>query len=514
MAKRRFRFLRALSLCVCLVLSSGMCAKEVPEGTRSSQQELGQTYAAEWESLFRHNAAPEWFLDAKFGIYFHWGVYSVPAFGSEWYPRNMHLVDSRVNKHHVQTYGDPTEFGYHDFVPLFKAEGFDAEEWAVLFQEAGAKFAGPVAEHHDGFSMWASVLNPWNALDRGPQRDIVGEMEKAVRGRGMRFLTTFHHAFNNQHPVGRYQTGYYPHVAGWPTASDDPELRLLYGNMPREEFLDLWKGKLFEVVDVYNPDLVWFDFVLGDIPEETRKEFLAYYFNKASEWGKEVVVTYKGDDLPREVGVEDFEKGRLDHLTDYPWLTDDTISWGSWCYTEDLEIKSAATVLHTLIDIVSKNGVLLLNVSPRADGVIPDDQKTVLREIGRWLELNAEAIYETRPWMIFGEGPTHMEKSGAFVGRSHYTPEDVRFTQRKDGRALYAAVLGRPTGKVVFKAVKVTSVDADAHIELLGSPDPVKYTISEDNELSLQPPSSGPMSSSNPYAVVFKLTGFTFEIPQ
>ena len=505
MSKKGISNIILISLCVVFFVILSACLKQT-----SSDQKT--KYSAEWESLYEHNEAPEWFRDAKFGIYFHWGVYSVPAFGGEWYPRNMHRKDSKANKHHLETYGDPAEFGYHDFVPVFKAEHFNAEDWAELFKKAGAQFAGPVAEHHDGFSMWASQLTPWNAKDRGPQRDIVGEMEKAVRKHGMRFITTFHHSFNNQYPIDKYPNGYYHHVEGWPTASDDPELRLLYGNMPRNEFLELWKGKLFEVIDGYRPDIVWFDFALGDISEETRKEFLAYYFNKAAEWGKEVVVNYKQEDLPREVGVEDFEKGRLDHLTDYPWLTDDTISWGSWCYTQDMKIKSYKTVLHTLIDIVSKNGVLLLNISPMANGTIPDNQKKVLLELGNWLETNGEAIYSTRPWKTFGQGPTRMKKSGHFVGRINYTAKDIRYTQSKDGRTFYAVALGWSQEAIKLETLKVNSVTDEAKIQLLGRPDKVTYIVNDDKTLTIQPPKLNRNEMTSQHAFVFKLTGFDLDI--
>ncbi len=510
MSKKKPSHIILIAASVLGLLLMSACSSDKPAEPASSART--PKYAPEWESLFGHTPAPEWFRDAKFGIYFHWGVYSVPAFGSEWYPRNMHRQDSNVYEHHAKTYGDPAEFGYHDFIPMFKAELFDAEEWAVLFKQAGARFAGPVAEHHDGFSMWASKVNPWNAQDKGPQRDITGEMEQAVRRHGMRFIATFHHAFNNQHPIDRYPTGYYPHVEGWPTASDDPELRLLYGNMPRDEFLQRWKTKLFEVVDGYRPDIIWFDFVLGDIPEQTRMEFLAYYLNRAAEWGKEVVITFKGDDLPSGVGVEDFEKGRLDHLTDYTWLTDDTISWGSWCYTQDLEIKTPETVIHTLIDIVSKNGILLLNVSPMADGTIPENQKHVLLELGKWLQTNGEAIYATRPWKAYGEGPTRMEKSGHFVGRLDYTSRDIRFTQSKDGRAIYVIVLGRPEEAITIGTMKVNRTDSDARIELLGSAEAVTFSVDGDQTLTVQPPAAGSGQSISPYALTFKLIGFDCDV--
>ncbi len=463
------------------------------------------TYTPDWQSLARHEEAPEWFLDAKLGIYFHWGVYSVPAYNSEWYPRNMHRRESPSYKHHVETYGEPSEFGYHDFVPMFKAEQFDADEWAELFQKAGARFAGPVAEHHDGFSMWDSEVNPWNAKDMGPKRDITGEMSKALRERGMKFITSFHHAFNHQWHIGNYTTGYYPKVEGWPTASDDPELRILYGNLSRKEFLKRWKGKLFEVIDKYQPDLIWFDFVLGDIEEDVRREFLAYYFNQALRRNQEVVVTFKQDDLPRSVGVEDFEKGRLDHLTDYPWLTDDTISWGSWSYTDNLEIKTTETVVHTLIDIVSKNGVLLLNVSPKADGTIPDVQKNLLLEMGSWLETNGEAIYETRPWLVYGEGPTGMGKSGAFVGRVDYTSKDIRFTRSKDGKTVYAIVFGMPDSMVTIESFLVNQSDK-ARIEILGHKGPVPFIVNADGQPVLDLTGIEDLPTQPAYA--FKLSGF------
>jgi alpha-L-fucosidase len=207
-------------------------------------------FASNWESLSKHNEAPEWFRDAKLGIYFHWGVYSVPAFGNEWYPRWMHFEGSKEYEHHLEKYGHPSGFGYHDFVPMFKAENFNAKEWADLFEKAGARFAGPVAEHHDGFSMWASEKTLWNVGLKGPQKDITGELEKAIRGKGMKFITTFHHAKHLQRYKGKekeeieknkdnirsaFRHSHYPLFEGMPPATDDPELNYLYGNIPEEK---------------------------------------------------------------------------------------------------------------------------------------------------------------------------------------------------------------------------------------------------------------------------------------
>ena len=311
---------RVVGIVVLIALSAGAVAAAGPT----------MPFTADWESLKRHEAAPKWFRDAKFGIYFHWGVYSVPAFGSEWYPRNMHLKNRREYKHHLQKYGDPAKFGYADFVPKFKAEKFDADEWAALFAKAGARYAGPVAEHHDGFAMWASKLTPWNAKDTGPRRDITGELARAVRKRGMRLVTSFHHARNSLWQSRGRWTGHYDGVkANFPALLADPKRAVLYGYMPREKFLAMWLGKLKEVIDNYQPDLMWFDSWLDQIPEKHQMEYLAYYFNKAREWDKSVVVTRKQRDLPLELSVEDFEKGRADRLTKNVWLTDDTISRGS-----------------------------------------------------------------------------------------------------------------------------------------------------------------------------------------
>jgi len=441
-------------------------------------------YTANWESLKKHEASPKWFRDAKFGIYFHWGVYSVPAFGSEWYPRNMHSKRRREYQHHIKKYGDPTKFGYHDFVPRFKAEKFDAERWCDLFAKAGARFVGPVAEHHDGFAMWASKVTPWNAKDTGPKRDITGELAKAARKRGMKLVTSFHHARNSLWQIprrgGKAWTGHYEFVKkDFPALLEDPKQAILYGYMPREKFLKLWLDKLKEVIDNYQPDLMWFDSWLHEIPEKYQMEYLAYYFNKAREWDKAVVVTRKQRDLPLELSVEDFEKGRADRLTKNTWLTDDTISRGSWCYTENLRVKPLREVLHVLIDIVSKNGCLLLNVSPKADGTIPDNQKKVLLGIGKWLGTYGEAIYETRPWVEFGEGPTRMRKGGHFVGKVEYKGQDIRFTTKGD--VLYAIFLGQPAGKATVTSLatgsgmfggRVKKVTLLGHGELTHKQDP------------------------------------------
>jgi len=366
----------------------------------------------------------------------------------------------REHDYHREHYGEPKDFEYHDLVPLFTAEHFDAEEWAELFLQAGARFAGPVAEHHDGYAMWDSNWTPWNVMDSGPKRDITGEIATAIRARGMKLVTTFHHARAGRAPEGSTQKDqrrwhYYGREKYWervnPAHIDGPELQRMYGSMPWGEFLQMWNGKLEEVIDAYRPDLIWFDSWLDRIPDVNRRRFASYYLNAGKRWGKDVVITYKQQDMPQTVGVVDFEKGRLDKLTDFAWLTDDTIAagpWvssGSWSYTEELDIKPARELVHTLIDVVSKNGNLLLNISPRADGTIPEEQRESLLGMGEWLGINGEAIYGTRPFSVFGEGPKRMASSGHFVQMSAaYDENNFRFTTRND--TIYAIQMGWPGG--------------------------------------------------------------------
>ena len=430
---------------------------------KENNETTSQEYTANWESLSAHNQEPEWFQDAKFGIYFHWGVYSVPAYGSEWYPRNMHFP-GLINHHHVMNYGEPSEFGYHDFVPMFKAENFKVDEWARLFKKAGAKFAGPVAEHHDGYSLWDSDITPWNTMDKGPNRDILGELEKAIRAEDMKLVTTFHHARNLQRYSGQpdekeFANSHYPLFEGMPPSFNDPELNLLYGNIEEGKWLEeVWLGKLKEVIDKYHPDIIWFDSWLDQIPEKKQLEFCVYYLNEAAKKDQEVVIIRKQDDLPLSVSLNDLEKSRMNRIDEQSWMTDETVSKGSWSYTEGLRIKETMDILHVLIDIVSKNGVLMLNISPMSDGTIPENQKEVLLGIGDWLNKYGEAIFGTRPWHTYGEGPTK-EPEGHFNNNKEflkivYSSEDVRYTTKGD--FIYASILGWPENKkeIFFTAFK------------------------------------------------------------
>ena len=461
-----------------------------------------------WNSL-RNIAVPQWLRDGKFGIYTHWGIYSVPAYGKNgtWYAHNMYTnPDSDDAKHEIATYGPLEKFGYKDFIPMFTGSHFDADEWAELFKNAGARFAGPVAEHHDGFAMWNTKYSQWNAAKMGPKRDVVGELSKAIKQHDMKFLTAFHHSAH---------WFYFP---TWDKRYDvgDPKYAGLYGEshapgaLPDKKFLDEWEGKLIEVVDNYGPDVVWFDFGLELIQEWYKKNFLAYYFNRAAASGKEVTVTYKNHDFTPGVGINDLELGQELNMTYSEWITDTTIDAGSgWGYVKGLGFKSVNELVTGLVDRVSKNGFLLLNVGPKPDGTIPDAAKERLRGLGNWLRINGEAIYGTSPWLVAGEGPTQLKKSGAFNENNalQYTPQDIRFTCKDD--YLYATVLAWPGDRALITSLVAkkgrpwaglypTEIES---IKMLGSDEPIKWEFTKE-ALVLTTPKVKPCND----AFVFRIT--------
>lgn len=468
-----------------LILCSSVCTSCTSRKKEDNKNKTPQ-YTDNWDSLSSYNEAPKWFREAKFGIYAHWGVLSVPAYANDWYPRNMHIVGTDENKHQVETYGPLSEFGYHDFVPMFKAEKFNATAWADLFEKSGAKFAGIVAEHHDGWSNWDSKINPWNSMDKGPKLDIVGELSKAIHAKDMKFVTSFHKArnlqiFQKDSTKWLDDTSYFPYNPDMSTSSKDSLIRIMYGNIPKEVFYNNWLEELKEVIDNYHPDLIYFDSKLDKIPEDYKKKFAAYYINESLKNNQKVVITHKEGELPKAVSLEDFEKGRMNTITKDYWLTDETVSVGSWSYTNTLGLKTADEIIDLLADIVSKNGAMMLNVSPMANGIIPQNQQDILLTIGAWLKTNGEAIYGSSPWKLFGEGPTKQEKSGMFLDKLTYTSKDVRFTTKDN--AIYAIVLGWPgiNLEVILSSITSEVLKADKlnikSVSFLGANKNIPYSL-------------------------------------
>jgi alpha-L-fucosidase len=441
-------------------------------------------FDASWDSLTR-SRVPAWYEDGKFGIFIHWGVYAVPAFGNEWYPRNMYRRETPEFAHHVAIYGPQATFGYKDFIPQFTAEQFDPDHWAGLFRRAGAQFVVPVAEHHDGFAMYDCEFSEWTAARMGPRRDLLGDLADAVRRQWLVFGLSSHRA---EH------WWFFDEGMAFDSDVRDPRYAGLYGPAqprdilpPNEQFLEDWLVRACELVDRYRPQLVWFDWWIEQPAfAPYLQRFAAYYYNRGVAWDRGVAINYKHRAFPDGAAVFDVERGQLAEIHPRFWQTDTSVSKNSWGYVAWQDYKDAGAIVGDLVDIVSKNGALLLNIGPRADGTIPAEEEALLLAIGRWLAVNGEAVYGTRPWRIHGEGPTAVV-GGSFsdTRRAPFTASDIRFTTRRDIRqgeaveTLYATALAWPAdGKVTIAALGEGGglyPGAIGRVELLGWPEPVRW---------------------------------------
>ena len=451
-------------------------------------------YQASWQSLTAH-PTPEWYRRGKLGIFIHWGLYSVPAFGNEWYSRNMYNPEKREFAHHQATYGHQKNFGYKDFIPLFRGEQFDPEAWVSLFKQAGARYVMPVAEHHDGFAMYATDFNRWNAVDMGPKVDVMGALKQACEAQGLQFCASTHRAehyffmnlgrtFDSDVNQEAYADFYGPAVYrpefGAEQMGDTTETPSAIG--PSEEWLTDWMVRTCEFIDRYQPKVLYFDWWIQNYAfKPYLKKIAAFYYNRAAQWGAEVTINYKREAFAPGAATFDVERGALTGISPVPWQTCTAIGKHSWGYTTNNEFKSSRQIISDLIDIVSKNGMLLLNVGPRADGTITEEEQAVLRDLGGWLQINGEGIYDTVPWKRFGEGAVNAA-DGFFTDGDEkaYTPEDFRFTYR-EGR-VYAFQL-RPDGKKLtvrsFAARGLNDFGVEK-VELLGWEGALPFTRDEE----------------------------------
>ncbi len=403
-------------------------------------------FMADWQSL-NDFMVPEWFTKAKFGIFIHWGLYSLAAFNNEWYSRNMYIKGYPEFDHHREVYGEQKAFGYKNFIPQFTAEKFDAKEWIEIFKQAGAKYIFPVAEHHDGFQMYKSELSKYNSFDMGPKKDILGELKAAAEKKQIHFCASSHraeHWFFMGHGREFESDVKEPLKKGdfyWPAMPEPDNQDLFSTPYPSVEFLDDWLQRTCEIIDKYQPEVLYFDWW---IQHEAFKEYLqilsAYYYNRGKEWGKQVAICYKHDAMMFGSGIVEVERGKFAEAQPFYWQTDTAIARNSWCYTTTLDYKEPSEIIHDLIEVVSKNGNLLLNVGPKGNGEIAEKDRRILKEIGDWLNVNGEAIYESKVWRKAGEGPTILA-SGQFQEAKvqNYTEQDLRFTVKGD--SIYVFVM-------------------------------------------------------------------------
>jgi alpha-L-fucosidase len=484
-------------LCVFLLSSVFLSPLFAQSGPRTTPEIVAQAAAAgapipagpiapTWDSLKTSYTVPGWFRDAKFGIFMHWGLYAVPAHASEWYEKHMY-GNPEITKWHTDKFGPPDKFGYKDFIPMFTCSNWDPNAWAKLFKQAGAKIVIPTAEHHDGFALWDSAVNPWNAKQMGPHRDLIGDLGKAVRKQGLKF------------GISNHGIEHFTFIQPTPGVSNDlydPNWKDFYSVADRsdaacEKFLESWVAQNEELIDKYRPDILWFDNGVNDrIFDPLKLKVAAYYYNRAAKWDKNVSLSTKGYGSPGgaaylEGSIMDFERSsRMPKtLTDFPWQVDEPVLY-RFGYTENSSIASADGCVRLLVEATSKNGALLLNISPKGDGTIPDDQQKLLLQIGAWLHVNGEAIYATRPWKQFGEGGSR----------------GIRFTTK--GNNLYAISLAWPTNGINIASLATTNVAGKVKsVTLLGHKGKLDFSQDEAG-LKINLPAEKPCD----YAWVFKIT--------
>jgi alpha-L-fucosidase len=476
-------------------------------------------FQATRESLAAYEP-PEWYRDAKFGIWAHWGPQSAIEDG-DWYARNMFMQGSPQYEYHVKTYGHPSKFGYKDTIPAWKAEKFDPEYLMGLYKKAGAKYFFSMGVHHDNFDMWNSKHTRWNAANMGPKKDIVGMWKKAATNHGLKFGVSEHlwityKWFSTSH--GADKTG---PMAGKPYDGTNPKFSDLYTSdqhvywkLPWNEdgipeaWRQHWYARISDLVNSYEPDILYTD---GALPfEEYGMSVVANLYNlSAKKHGGKTQAVYNSkrrEDCANGTCVLDVERGVVDKIWPTAWQTDTCI--GDWHYKRGIQYKSPKTVVDMLVDIVSRNGNLLLNFPLPASGMLDPDEMSVLSNITKWMAVNSEGIYSTRPWKIYGDGPSTKvvkDPKSSFneKGRKALTAEDVRFTTK--GNTLYAFVMGWPEKQAVIPALGTNAspqFGKIAHVALLGHNANLKWTQAADG-LKIELPQQAPSD----YGVTFKIVG-------
>lgn len=524
--------------------SVGTKATPTPLSSSAEPMQTGQ-FQPTWDSL-RQYQVPDWYRDAKFGIWAHWGP-QCEAEDGDWYARNMYSQGNRQYNDHLKAYGHPSVSGFKDIIHAWKAENWDPEKLVALYKDAGAKFFVALANHHDNFDNFDSKYQPWNSVAMGPQKDLIGGWAKAARDNGLPFGITVHaaHAWSWYEPAqGSDKTG---DKAGVPydgklTKADgkgqwwdglDPQDLYAQAHVPGKKLVWEWdatKGssvpdaaycekfydRTLDLINKYHPDLLYFDdTILPLYPvSDVGLKIAAHYYNSNALWhngqNQGVLLGKILSDEQKKCMVWDVERGASPKIEPLPWQSETCL--GNWHYDRGLYdrhgYKHADLVIHTLADVVSKNGVFLLNVPVRGDGTIDDDEVAIVKQIGGWMKVNGEAIYATRPWKVCGEGPSidhapAINAQGFNEGKIKLGVDDIRYTTK--GNDLYAIVLGWPTKPVTLKSLGTNAGLLDRSIQaigLVGSDEKIEWTQTPD-AVTVQPPKT---KLANDEATVFKIS--------
>lgn len=500
-------------------LFTGLVSLFLAIGAKAQQadvQHADSTFQPTDESLQQYKY-PEWFRDAKFGIWAHWGPQAVPRQG-DWYAKNMYIEGHRAYKYHVAHYGHPSKFGYKDIIPLWKAERWDPEKLMALYKKAGAKYFVSMGSHHDNFFLWNSRIHRWNSVNMGPKKDVVGLWQKAAKKEGLRFGVSEHlaasynwfqtsrRADKEGSSAGVSYDGNNPQYEDmYHTKADSADIKNWMTNNPA--WHKEWLADIKELIDMYHPDLLYSDSPLpfGDV----GRNMLAYYYNHGfAKNGTHVDAVYSCKQASYGKWAQDVERGVLDSISPYPWQTDTSI--GDWYYSTGQKYRTADEIAQLLVDIVSKNGNLLINVVQTPEGDLEQDVLDIVAGIGKWTAANGEGIYATRPWEIYGEGPSTVkenQKKGRFGGLSDsyiYQPADIRFTSK--GNNLYAFCMAAPQDDIRMLSLGKNSRYANkgiVSVTMLGSKEKLSWTQQSD-ALVITKPTSIPDWKVSGYKIVLK----------
>jgi alpha-L-fucosidase len=435
------------------------------------------------ESL-RQYQYPEWFRDAKFGIWAHWGPQAVPRQG-DWYARRMYQENEPDYKYHLEHYGHPSEFGYKDIIPLWKAEKWDPDKLMELYKKAGAKYFVSMGSHHDNFFLWNSKLNRWNAVNMGPKKDVVGIWQQAAKKQGLKFGVSEHLGASFTWFQAAHGSDKNGSKAGIPYDGANLDYQDLYhagtsvddtGWLTKNPAFQLeWYRSIKELIDNYQPDLLYSD---SNMPfENVGRSLIAHFYNQdITKNNGKLNAVYTCKQPSGGMWVEDLERGVKDTVSSYPWQTDTSI--GDWFYRTGQKYKTSTEVIQMLVDIVSKNGNLLLNVVQTPEGDLEPDMLKILEEIGIWTDVNGEGIYGTRPWKIYGEKPAGnpIKKLDRFDENFGYSSKDIRFTTK--GNTLYAYCLGKPEDDIIIKSLSKTlnpDTKAIVSVSMVGSTEKLRW---------------------------------------